>query len=343
MRILVTGHLGYIGVETTSLLVDLGHEVVGLDTDLFAECDFLGQPDPVPTLGIDLRDVTPANLVGFDAVIHLAALSNDPLSDLNPQLTYVINRDASIRLAEAAKMAGVSRFIFSSSCSLYGKGGDDELDEQAAFNPVTPYGESKIQVERAVSQLADDNFSPVFLRNATAYGFSRRLRADVMVNNLVGHAVTGGKVRMQSDGSPWRPLVHVLDIAHAFAQVVVAPQSAIHNQAFNVGRVGENYRVRDVANLIAEIVPECSVSFAPGAGPDIRDYRVDFTKIESNLPGYQPQWTVRKGIEQLWAAFADRRMTPELFEGPTYFRLRTIKKLIEQGDLNAELRRVAHR
>ena len=343
MRVLVTGHLGYIGVEMTSFLCDLGHEVVGLDTDLFAECDFLAAPDPVPTLGIDLRDVTPADLLGFDAVIHLAALSNDPLADLNPRLTYDINRDASIRLAHAAKAAGVGRFIFSSSCSLYGKGGDQELDERAVFNPVTPYGESKVQVERAVSQLADDNFSPVYLRNATAYGVSRRLRADIVVNNLVGHAVTSGKVMMQSDGSPWRPLVHVLDIAHAFAQVLVAPRDVVHNQAFNVGRVGENYRVRDVANLVADVVPGCSVSFADGAAADIRDYRVDFSKIERELPGYRPQWTVRRGIEQLWAAYSDGGMTSALFEGPKYFRIRTVKHLIERGELDIELRQVARR
>ena len=339
MRVLVTGHLGYIGVEMTPVLAALGHDVVGLDTDFYSECDFLAAPDPVPTLGVDLRDVTPEDLRGFDAVIHLAALSNDPLSDLNPGLTYDINRDASVRLATAAKAAGVQRFLFSSSCSLYGKGGGEVLDEQAAFNPVTPYGESKIQVEQAVSKLADDHFSPVYLRNATAYGLSRRLRADIVVNNLVGHAVTTGKVAMQSDGSPWRPLVHILDISHAFAQVLSAPRDVIHDQAFNVGRVGENYRVRDVANLVAEVVPDCVVTFADGAAPDIRDYRVDFTKIERDLPGYRPQWTVRRGIEELWGAYADGRMTRELFEGPQYFRLRTVTQLIDRGELDLDLRR----
>jgi nucleoside-diphosphate-sugar epimerase len=343
MRILVTGHLGYIGVEMASYLADLGHEIVGLDTDLYAECNFLAAPDPVPTLGIDLRDVTVSDLVGFDAVIHLAALSNDPLADLNPLLTYSINRDASIRLAEAAKAAGVRRFLFASSCSLYGRGGNEELHEGAAFNPATPYGESKVGVEHTLSTLADNTFSPVYLRNATAYGVSRRLRADVLVNNLVGHAVTSGKVIMHSDGSPWRPLVHILDIAQAFAQVLVAPLDVIHNQAFNVGRVGENYRVRDVANLVAAVIPGVSVNCAAGATPDIRDYRVDFGKLQRAIPAYRPQWTVRQGIEQLCAAYLRGGMTADAFAGPRYFRLRTVKQLIDRGDLDLELRQVARR
>jgi nucleoside-diphosphate-sugar epimerase len=343
MRILITGHLGYIGVEMVSYLANLGHEIVGLDVDLYAECNFLGAPDPVPTLDIDLRDVTVTDLVGFDAVIHLAALSNDPLADLNPLITYSINRDASIRIAEAAKAAGVRRFLFASSCSLYGRGGDEELHEGASFDPVTPYGESKVDVERALSTLADDTFSPVYLRNATAYGVSRRLRADVLVNNLVGHAVTSGKVIMRSDGSPWRPLVHILDIAQAFAEVLVAPRDIIHNQAFNVGRVGENYRVRDVANLVAAVVPGVSVGCTAGATPDIRDYRVDFGKMQGAIPAYQPQWTVRQGIEQLRAAYLRGGMTPDAFAGPRYFRLRTVKQLIDRGDLDLELRQAARR
>ncbi|TPG31506.1 NAD-dependent epimerase/dehydratase family protein [Mycolicibacterium hodleri] len=338
MRILVTGHLGYIGVELTPLLVELGHDVVGLDTDYFAEGDFLAPPDPLPNLGIDLRDVTPLHLAGFDAVVHLAALSNDPLSDLDPNLTYDINHAASVRLAHAAKAAGVSRFVFSSSCSLYGKTADAELDERAAFNPLTPYGESKVRVEQALSQLADSSFSPVYLRNATAYGLSRRLRADVVVNNLVAHAVTTGKVMLQSDGTPWRPLVHVLDIAQAFVAALAAPRHAIHDQAFNVGRVGENYQVRDVAQLIAELAPGCVVTYAEGATADIRDYRVDFTKIERELPGYQPQWTVRDGIEQLLAAYSGGGMSPAGFAGPKFFRLRTITQLLDRGDLDTKLR-----
>jgi nucleoside-diphosphate-sugar epimerase len=339
MKLLLTGHLGYLGAEMTSHLVAKGHTVVGLDTDFFSACDFLGHPDPVPQLTVDLRDVTASDLEGFDAVLHLAALSNDPLSDLDPRLTYDINLRASVRLATLAKQAGVGRFIFSSSCSLYGTGGDAFLDEQAAFNPLTPYGESKIRVEGELSCLADESFSPVYLRNATAYGLSRRLRADVVVNNLVAHAVTTGRVLLQSDGSPWRPLVHVLDIAHAFERVLVAPRETVHNEAFNVGRSGENYRIRDVADLVAEIVPNCEVGFAAGAVADPRDYRVDFGKIERQLPGYSPSWTVRRGIEQLYEAYSGSGgMTTGGFDGPNYFRLRTIQRLRDENALDAELR-----
>lgn len=338
MKVLLTGHRGYIGVEAATVLTSAGHEVVGLDTGFFDECDFLAPPDPIPELKVDLRDVTADALRGFDAVAHFAALSNDPLGDLNPTITYDINLHASVRLAKAAKEAGVQRFVFSSSCSLYGAGGDRLLDETAPFNPVTAYGESKIKVEQELAKLADESFSPAYLRNATAYGVSRRLRADIVVNNLVGHAMTTGKVLLQSDGTPWRPLVHIRDIIGAALACMTAPREAMHNQAFNVGKTGENYRIREVANLVAEVVPNCEVAFAEGASPDTRNYRVDFGKIESKLPGFEAKWTLRAGIEELYEAYKRAGLDSDRFTGPWYYRLKTIRSLQERGILDGDLR-----
>jgi nucleoside-diphosphate-sugar epimerase len=341
MKVLVTGHRGYIGVEMVPALRAAGHEIVGLDSGLYDGCDFGGPPDRVPTVDVDLREVGPEHCRGFDAVVHLAALSNDPLGDVSPDITYDINHRASVRLARSAREAGVKRFLFASSCSLYGAGGADFLDESAAFNPVTAYGESKVLVERDVSTLADASFSPVYLRNATAYGVSRRLRADIVVNNLVGHAFTTGKVLLQSDGTPWRPLVHLQDIAQAFVAALVAPREAVHDQAFNVGRTGENFRIRQVAEMVAEVVPGCEVAFAPGASPDTRNYRVDFTKVETRLPGYAPRWRLRQGIEELYQAYRRHGLTREEFLGPRYYRLKTVRGLQERGQLDQDLRRRA--
>ena len=338
MKVLVTGHLGYIGVEAVSLFKAAGHDVTGLDVGLYDACDFISPPDSVETLRVDLRDVTMDHLAGFDAVVHFAALSNDPLGDLNPAITYAINQHASVRLAHKAKQAGVGRFLFSSSCSLYGAGADELLDEHAPFNPVTAYGESKIRVEHELAHLADATFSPIYLRNATAYGVSRRLRADIVVNNLVGHAVTTGKVLLQSDGTPWRPLVHILDIINAYSAALTAPREAIHNQAFNIGKTGENYQIRDVANLVAEVVPNCQVAFATGATADARNYRVSFAKAEAHLPGFRPTWTLKSGIEQIYRAYTSAGLTATEFLGSKYYRLKTVKQLQDRGLLSADLR-----
>jgi nucleoside-diphosphate-sugar epimerase len=340
VKILVTGHRGYIGAEMVPILRDAGHEVVGLDIGLYDGCDFGSPPDDVPELDLDLRDVLPEHLDGFDAVAHLAALSNDPLGNLSSDLTYDINLHASVRLAKAAKDAGVGRFVFASSCSLYGAGGDGLLDEHAEFNPVTPYGESKVRVEQEVSKLADEGFSPVYLRNATAYGVSRRLRADVVVNNLVGYAVTSGRVLLQSDGSPWRPLVHIRDIIAAFSACLVAPRDAIHDQAFNIGKTGENYQIRDVAEIVKDVVVGSDVVFAAGASPDTRNYRVDFSKAEQELPGFVPTWTVRDGVEELYEAFTTAGLTADDWEGPRYYRLATVERRRQEGAFDAQLRRV---
>jgi nucleoside-diphosphate-sugar epimerase len=315
-----------------------GHDVVGLDTFLFEGGTF-GQGEPeIESLRMDLRDVEIDDLRGFDAVMHLAALSNDPLGNVNPQLTYDINHIGSVRLARLAKEAGIDRFIFASSCSLYGVAGDEMLTEQAAFNPITPYGESKVLFERDVAKLADDDFSPTFLRNSTAYGVSPRLRADVVVNNLVAIACTTGEVVIESDGTPWRPLVHIEDITRAFLAVLNAPRELVHNEAFNVGRSEENYRVRDLGELVEQVVPGSKVRYAEGGGPDPRCYRVDCSKLTRTLPEYQPKWTVRRGMEQLRDAFKANKLTSQELLGDRYFRIKRIRALQSAGLIDAALR-----
>ncbi len=303
MRILITGHKGYIGTVMAPLLADAGHEVVGLDSDLFEHCTFGEAPREFPSIRKDLRDVEAADLKGFEAVIHLAGLSNDPLGNLNPSLTYDINHHASVQLARLAKEVGVARYLFSSSCSTYGAAGDKILDETAEFNPVTPYGRSKVLVEQEVAQLASPEFSPVFLRNATAYGVSPRLRFDLVLNNLTAWALTTGRVFIKSDGTPWRPIVHIEDISRAFLAALEAPRELIHNQAFNVGRSEENYRIRDLAEIVKETVPGCEIEFAADAGPDKRCYRADFSRISRVLPAFQPKWDARRGARELYEAY----------------------------------------
>ena len=343
MRVLITGHNGYIGSVLAPLVQAAGHDVVGLDTFLFEQATFGEDGPDIDALRMDLRDVQVADLRGFDAVMHLAALSNDPLGDVNPQITYDINHLGSVRLARLAKAAGVERLVFASSCSLYGVAGDEMLTEEAAFNPITPYGVSKVLFERDVATLADDDFSPTFLRNSTAYGVSPRLRADVVVNNLVAIAFATGEVLIQSDGTPWRPLVHVEDIARAFLAVLHAPRELVHNEAFNVGRSEENYRVRDLGHLVEQVVPGSKVKYADGGGPDPRCYRVDCSKLMRTLPEYRPEWTVRRGMEQLRDAFQANGLTREDLEGDRYFRIRRIRALQSEGLLDPSLRWTAAR
>jgi nucleoside-diphosphate-sugar epimerase len=338
MRILVTGHKGYIGTVMAPLLSAAGHDVVGLDTDLFEQCTFGSEPEDFPAIRKDLRDVEHADLEGLDAVIHLAGLSNDPLGNLNPDLTYDINYHASVRLARLSKEVGISRFLFSSSCSTYGAAGENILDETAEFNPVTPYGRSKVLVEQDVAKLAAPSFSPTFLRNATAYGVSPRLRFDLVLNNLTAWALTTGRVFIKSDGTPWRPIVHIEDISRAFLTVLEAPRDLVHNKAFNVGRTEENYQIRDLAQIVQETVPGCSIEFATDAGPDKRCYRADFSLIHRTLPGFQPQWDARRGARELYDAYRKVSLRLEDFEGPRYKRIDHIQGLLSTGRLDASLR-----
>jgi nucleoside-diphosphate-sugar epimerase len=341
MRLLVTGHNGYIGSVMVNVLGEAGHEVHGLDTYLFETCTFGDPTNDVPARRLDIRDVESSDLRGFDAVIHLAAISNDPLGNLNPQGTYDINHLASVRLAAAAREAGVSRFLFASSCSTYGlSGGDGLLTEDAQFNPITPYGESKVLVERDVAKLATDAFSPVFLRNATAYGVSPRLRADIVVNNLVGRAFTTGEIRIESDGTPWRPLVHIEDISRAFLAVLEAPREVIHNVAFNVGQSSENYRISEIADIVLATVPGSKVTYAEGGGPDPRCYRVDCSRIAAALPSFKPTWTVPEGVRELYDAYRRHGLTYEEFVGSEsrYLRIRHIQRLQQAGRLSSDLR-----
>lgn len=341
MRVMVTGHDGYIGGSLLPLLIAAGHEVHGIDSMLFAENTF-GEPAvEVPALRKDVRDVVPEDLEGFDAVIHLAAISNDPLGDLNPECTYDINHRASVHVARVAKQAGVERFLMSSSCSLYGAHGDAPLDESASFHPVTPYGESKVMSESDIAAMADDDFTPTFLRNATAYGVSPRLRIDLVVNNLVAYAVTTGEVRMKSDGKPWRPLVHIEDISRAFVAILHAQRDAVHNEAFNVGVTSENYRIAEVAAIVEEVVPGSRVTFAADAGPDLRNYRVNCDKLRRTVPAYEPVWTVRKGAEELYRAYTQVGLDLDDVVGSRFLRIRTIEKLLAAGRIDGSLRWLA--
>jgi nucleoside-diphosphate-sugar epimerase len=337
MRVLVTGHNGYIGSVLVPMLLGAGHEVTGLDNYLYGDCTFGDDVVDPPSLRMDIRDVEAADLEGFDAVMHLAAISNDPVGDLNSETTYDINYRAAVRIAGLAKQSRVPRFIFSSSCSLYGAAGDALLDEEAAFNPVTAYGESKVLAEQEMTALADDDFTPTYLRNATAYGLSPRLRGDLVVNNLVGFAATTGEVLIKSDGTPWRPLVHIADISRAFLAALHAPRELVHNEAFNVGATDENYRISEVAAIVEEIVPGSKVTYAEGGGPDTRCYRVNCDKIRAVLPEFQSEWTVRLGVEELFEAYQRHGLTLGDFKTPRFLRIEHVKKLLSEGLIDDRL------
>jgi nucleoside-diphosphate-sugar epimerase len=337
MHILAAGDRGYLGAVMVPFLRRAGHGVVGLDAGWYDECDFGPVPNGYEQRTGDIRDVTPDDVAGFDAVINLAAISNDPVGHLNPAATYAVNAHGAVHLGRAAKAAGVRRYLFASSCSLYGAGGNQRLTEDAEFHPVTPYGESKVMAEAGLSALADDDFSPTYLRNATAYGSSPRLRADIVVNNLTGTAFTRGEVRLQSDGSPWRPLVHAEDIARAFLAALEAPREVVHDRAFNVGRDEDVVQIRDIATQVAAAL-DAPVTFAAGAGPDTRDYRVDFSRVRELLPAFEPRWTVADGIDELARDMRTHGLSARDFEGPRHVRLAKIRELMATGRLDDDLR-----
>lgn len=345
MRVLVTGNRGYIGTVMVPMLQSAGFDVVGLDSDLFDGCIFGDEAvsGPIPKISYlrkDIRDVELSDLKGIDAIAHLCALSNDPLSNLNPKITYEINHEASVRLAKLAKEAGVQRYVFSSSCSVYGASTADVVNEESEVKPVTAYAVSKVLAERDIAPLANDDFTPVFLRSSTAYGLSPMIRFDVVVNNFVAWAFTKGVVLLKSDGSAWRPFVHIQDISRAFIAALKAPKDVVHNQIFNVGKNEDNFRIREVADIIKQIVPNSQIKYVEGAEPDSRSYKVEFNKIAAALPEFKPQWSVPLGAKQLYDAYKKVGLAVEEFEGPRYRRITHLENSLRSGRLDATLRLV---
>ena len=339
MRILVTGHKGYVGTVMVPMLQADGYEIIGFDNDFYDRDNFDGNIPDVPYLRKDVRDIESSDLKGFDTVLHLAALSNDPLGNFNPEITYSINYHASVKLAKLAKKVGVQRFLFSSSCSVYGASDGKMMTEEAKPNPITPYGVSKLRAEEAISKLADSKFSPIFLRFATAYGVSAKIRSDLALNNLVGWAYITSKVWLKSDGTPWRPVIHVEDFSRAFIAILTAPRDLVHNEVFNVGTTEENYQMRELAEIVKETVPGSRIEYAKDAGPDKLNYRADCSKLTRTLPEFKPQWNARRGAKQLFDVYKKSGLTSiEEFEGPPYNRIAQIKKLVSTGFLDKTLR-----
>jgi nucleoside-diphosphate-sugar epimerase len=338
MEILVTGWSGYIGPVMARVLRQAGHRLTGLDTGFFEKCSMGPVHDSERVIRKDVRDVTPSDLDGIDAVVHLAALSNDPMGDLQPEWTYQINLEGSLHLARVAREAGVKRFLFSSSCSIYGASTGELATETAPLQPLSAYAISKVKTEEGLEKLATLDFSPVFLRNATAYGVSPRMRLDLVLNNLTAWAFTTGRVQIMSDGTPWRPLVHIEDISRAFAAVLQAPRSTIHNEAFNVGMTSENHQVRDLGEFVRQAVPNSMVRYSAASNPDPRNYRVDFSKIGRVIPAFRPIWTARQGAEELFHAFEAHSLVESDLASPNYIRLKQLRRLIDAGELDENLR-----